>query len=501
MSRHDRAPIQLRKLHVIGAYVLQGTQFYDARGYFREIMRHDATFPVEVQSPSGLQQISVSHSRRDALRGMHKSPYSKFVSVLSGEVYDVICDVRPESPTFRQWVAVRLSAESGNQLYVPAGVAHGFLCLKEATVLYLQGGVFDPPAETDINAFCDKIDIFWPPPFENYVQSLKDANAPALAESIPKHIEMRTCKRVLVIGAMGQLGQAITACHHEDHVVGTYNSGADQTVPYKLDLRGLDVSSEHLESLLEMVRPHIIYLCAGLTWVDGCEICVQEAQVINGVAPGIITRLATRIGAKTVFFSTDYVFEGTKKHGYVESDKAEPLNVYGESKRAGEKNVLLEDRNALVIRTTGLFGPDLGKKNFVYQLCDALRRGETFKCPCDQFGAPTYTVDLARITKFLVNEGASGIFHCVGPETVNRYEFAVRIAKMFNLPERLISSISTEEQFNDSVARHGLAAKRGNFLGLKSERLQTIIKTGEYLRSIEHALIHWKNNPMGASLP
>jgi len=93
------------------------------------------------------KQISVSTSKRDVLRGMHTSPYSKLVGVTSGAVYDVIVDLREDSPTFGKWIAHILSRQNCRQIHIPAGCAHGYLALEDTTMFYLQAGVFTPSLE------------------------------------------------------------------------------------------------------------------------------------------------------------------------------------------------------------------------------------------------------------------------------------------------------------------------------------------------------------------
>lgn len=491
-----------RKLHIHGAFVVVGATISDQRGYFREIFRTDEKYPREIQPQSGVQQISISHSVRDTLRGLHKSTYSKFVSVLSGVIYDVICDLRPESPTFCQWAAVRLSAENGRQLFIPPGVAHGFVCIQDATVLYVQGGVFNPPEEVDIFAFDKQLDIFWPAAQTAYIMSTKDEHAPPFRSAItPCRGQIRPSMRVLVIGGNGQLGRAVTAAHSTEHVVGTYNSRDDDKLSYQLNLEDIASTPQMFESFLELMRPHLVYICAGFTWVDGCELEPHKSEAVNSIAPGIIAKYSRRVGAKTVFYSTDYVFDGKVDKVWLESDEVNPLNTYGKSKLQGEQNVLTADPSALIIRTTGVFGPDAAGKNFIYQLCDALKSKKIFKCPTDQFGAPTYSVDLARISKTLVEKGASGVFHCVGSEISDRYSFALKVAEFCELPSELILPLTTEQQFGDVTSRLGTAALRGKYLGLQSIRLDALIPRSDQVRSIEEALKHWQDNLAGARLP
>ena len=182
-------------LHVCGAYVISGKQFLDARGYFQEIF-HTQKFGKHLLPTHGVQQVSISHSKKDTLRGLHLSQYSKLVTVTQGEVYDVICDLRRDGPSFAQWAAVCLSAENGRQLFIPPGVAHGFLCVRDANVLYVQGGHFNPPLGVDISPFDKELDIFWPCPGVRYIMSSKDMNAQTMQHFIPRSLSFKR-KRIL----------------------------------------------------------------------------------------------------------------------------------------------------------------------------------------------------------------------------------------------------------------------------------------------------------------
>lgn len=145
--------MEIHALCVEGAFVIQGIAFEDERGSFREIF-HSRKLPKELPL-SRLQQISVSSSKEDVLRGLHTSKYYKVISVLKGEIYDVIVDMRKDSPTYLKWSATLLSAENKKQVMVPGGCAHGFLCLKEAIISYLQGGTFDTSQEQVKSVFCN----------------------------------------------------------------------------------------------------------------------------------------------------------------------------------------------------------------------------------------------------------------------------------------------------------------------------------------------------------
>ena len=445
----------------------------------------------------------MSHSFRGVLRGIHRSTYSKLVTAIRGAVYDVIVDLRTNSKTYRRWCAIILSSENRTQVHIPAGCGHGFVCLEDADILYLQGGCFDPRSEMDINPFDESLNIYWPKLDDStsYVMSEKDMRAPNLADL--KDFEgaevtgRPPLRRLLVIGASGQVGGALLEAFGEENVIGTYSNNARPGMVH-FDLEAAAKDPQYTQYLITMCRPEVVCICAGRTWVDGCENEGDVPFLVNRDAPRMIARFTKACGGRTVFFSTDYVFDGERKgHFYTETDVARPVNAYGSSKLAGEVAVLEEDPNALVIRTSGVFGPELQGKNFVYQLCRTLLQGQKMQCATDAYGCPTYSRDLAALTIGLLGAGVSGTFHCVGNLCLSRYEFATRIATCWGLDISCLEGKESREIYLESLQKLGFAAKRGKHFGLSISKLRGVLPEFQ-LRGIEEALLDWKTNPMNA---
>jgi dTDP-4-dehydrorhamnose 3,5-epimerase len=136
--------------------------YLDERGFFKE------TYSRDKYAKAGLHDVwvqdSVSRSRRNVLRGMHVDPrMAKLVQALVGTIYDVIVDLRPDSPTFRRWEGFELSAENHHQLYVPAGFAHGFLAQSdEVVVMYKMSAPYDPAFEGGVRWNDPAVGIAWP---------------------------------------------------------------------------------------------------------------------------------------------------------------------------------------------------------------------------------------------------------------------------------------------------------------------------------------------------
>jgi dTDP-4-dehydrorhamnose reductase len=230
-------------------------------------------------------------------------------------------------------------------------------------------------------------------------------------------------------------------------------------------------------------RPALILLPAAISAVDYIETHHDEAWLINveGVEETVIA--AKKIGAFLVFYSTDYVFDGFKGP-YDEEARTNPLNFYGKTKLEAEKVIGSQMRNFLIIRTCSIYGYEKGGKNFAMQVWERLKEGRNVKVPDDQYGTPTYVEDLSRATLSLVNGKNKGIFNVVGPDYVNRVDFARAVADAFDFKSAAISGVSTE-QLRQSAPR----PKKG---GLKIEKLLT--STGIRMLPLKEGLIKMREN-------
>lgn len=168
-----------------GVLIIEPDVFADDRGYFLETFnarRYREQCGIDVT----FVQDNFSHSKQGVLRGLHfqrAHPQAKLVSVATGEVWDVIVDIDPRSPTFRQYVGVHLSAERKTQVYVPAGYAHGFCVLSEtADFVYKCSDFYRPGDEGGIAWNDPALGIAWP--VAEPVLSEKDARNPMLAEAL-----------------------------------------------------------------------------------------------------------------------------------------------------------------------------------------------------------------------------------------------------------------------------------------------------------------------------
>lgn len=165
-----------------GVVILEPRRFHDDRGFFFESF-NEASY-ARAGLPSRFVQDNISFSEPGILRGLHyqlPNPQGKLCSVLRGEVFDVVVDIRKGSPTFGKWTDVILSFENGRQIYIPPGFAHGFLVTGDCAVFHYKcTALYDPMSEGSIAWNDPEINIDWPR--TNIRLSPKDNTAPRLAE-------------------------------------------------------------------------------------------------------------------------------------------------------------------------------------------------------------------------------------------------------------------------------------------------------------------------------
>lgn len=293
---------------------------------------------------------------------------------------------------------------------------------------------------------------------------------------------MRT---VLVLGAGGLVGSNVAAAFAGDQVVTTYH----RTMPpggLALDI----TDAAATRTLIEHVAPSIIVLAAAEPWVERCERDPIATRRVNVGAALPIARAARAIGALLVVFSSEYVFDGTRGR-YTESDPVRPINEYGRQKVALE-TIARESPRHLICRTSGVFGWEQRRKNFVCQVIDALRSGREFIVAADQVITPTFAPDAGRAVRALVDIGATGIVHVAGPNVLPRTDFAALVCRSFNLDARLVRARATSEL--------GLAAARPAGAGLSDGRLRDLL--GHALLDPAEALTTMRAaEPAGASAP
>jgi dTDP-4-dehydrorhamnose reductase len=218
--------------------------------------------------------------------------------------------------------------------------------------------------------------------------------------------------RILILGAGGRLGGALTREYREKFdVVGLNHPQLDLARP------------EQVRDTLSPVAFDLLINCAAMTNVDLCELQREQAFAINAEAPKLLAGICGEKKAKLIHFSTDYVFDGEKGQPYVETDRAKPVSVYGESKWAGEENVLAMQDRHLVVRVSWVFGPD--RPSFIDAMIKRAREEEEIDAVADKFSTPTYTRDVAgMLPSFFDVDVAGGILHFANAGECSWQEYA-----------------------------------------------------------------------------
>lgn len=249
-------------------------------------------------------------------------------------------------------------------------------------------------------------------------------------------------QKVLVIGGTGLVGNALVrawTARGASVAAATYHCHASGGF-HQLDMQ----DEPGVRALLERFRPGVVAVPAANPFVDYCELHPAETRKVNVDGTLNVARACRDIGARMIFYSSDYVYDGVKGV-YTEEDAPSPLSEYGRQKAECESAVMKLDSRNLVIRTAGAYGWQWEPKNFVLQICTRLSKGETMRVADDIRYNPTYVENLAEITAELIECGSSGLYNVVGSETINRYEFALRVAKAFGLGSKLLLAAHSSE--------------------------------------------------------
>jgi dTDP-4-dehydrorhamnose reductase len=235
-------------------------------------------------------------------------------------------------------------------------------------------------------------------------------------------------KKVLIIGAKGNLGHALAQAY-------------DEAQPTLWDREEIDITDERqCRELLTELKPDLVYNCAAYNAVDQAEAEAGVADNINGYAVGNLARVCAEIDAVLVHFSSNYVFDGKNPEGYAEDDKPNPLSAYGRSKRLGEIELAQNMEKYYLVRTAWLYGyRTAGKKSFIDIMLELAGQDGPVKCVTDEFGSPTYVKDLAQALVALTEqEKPFGIYHLTNSGMASWFDWAKEIFKIQNLDVKML---------------------------------------------------------------
>ncbi|MDR6167151.1 dTDP-4-dehydrorhamnose reductase/dTDP-4-dehydrorhamnose 3,5-epimerase [Microbacterium paludicola] len=414
-----------------GLIVLDLPVHGDSRGWFKENWQREKMTAAGIDLPDfGPVQNNISFN--DAVgttRGIHAEPWDKYVSVATGRIFGAWVDLR-EGPTFGAVYTAEL--DPSRAIFVPRGVGNSYQTLEPDTAYtYLVNDHWSPDATyTFLNLADETAAIEWPIPLDQVEISEKDKNHPRLSDVVPM-----PPKRILVTGANGQLGRALRA-EFGDHPWMEY-AGRDE----------LDLTSPDLASARRWRDYSTIINAAAYTKVDLAETPEGrvDAWAANVTAVAALARIATVNGITLVHVSSDYVFDGTKDGAYTENDPVSPLGVYGQTKAAGDAVVSVVPRH-YIVRTSWVIGDG---NNFVRTMASLAERGIDPKVVDDQIGRLTFTDDIARGIRHLLETGADhGTYNLSsGGDPMSWYEVARTVFELTDADGGRVSPVTTEAYF------------------------------------------------------
>jgi dTDP-4-dehydrorhamnose reductase len=265
-------------------------------------------------------------------------------------------------------------------------------------------------------------------------------------------------RRAVVFGASGQLAVEL--------VRELKSRGYSVTGFTRADVDIADRAA--VESALAGVDPQVVFNAAAYNQVDVAEQEPQAAFLVNGLAVRNLALGCRQVDAQLVHFSTDYVFDGAARHPYAEDDATRPLGAYGVSKLAGEMYARAYLDRALVVRTSGVFGPGglaTARGNFVELMLRLAEGGKPIRVVEDHVASPTFAPLLASRTMDLVERDQSGVFHVGGGTPISWFQFARLIFAAAGLDPVLLATNERE---------YRTAARRPKYSALSNGRIERL---------------------------
>jgi dTDP-4-dehydrorhamnose reductase len=260
--------------------------------------------------------------------------------------------------------------------------------------------------------------------------------------------------KVLVVGAAGQLGQAMTAHLSGEHQVTAWTR-ADIDLTRHQDVR---------EAIVELA-PQAIVNCASFNQVDVAEDEQVTALEVNAMVVGTLARAAAELDATLMHYSTDFVFAGTSRSPHTESDRPEPRSVYAQSKLIGEWLAADAPRH-YVLRVESLFGGP-HRRSSVDRIADAVRAGQPAPVFTDRVVSPSFVPDVTAASAFILRtRPAAGLYHCVNSGHATWLEVGQEIVKRLGASDTSLKPISVNEVT--------LRASRPQFAALSNAKLANV---------------------------
>jgi dTDP-4-dehydrorhamnose reductase/dTDP-4-dehydrorhamnose 3,5-epimerase len=442
----------------------------DNRGWFKENWQREKMVKAGIPD---FQPVQNNISFNDAVgttRGIHAEPWDKYVSVATGKVFGAWVDLR-EGDTFG--TTFTLEIDPTKSIFVPRGVANSFQVLEPDTAYtYLVTDHWSPNAEyAFLNLGDESSAIDWPIPLEKAILSEKDRAHPQLSDVTP--IKPR---KTLVTGANGQLGRALRS-EFPDAEFASRDT--------------FDIAHPESWGDIDWRQYETIINAAAYTAVDAAETNDGrvEAWKVNATAVQHLARLATQNQITLVHISSDYVFDGTEKI-HDEDEPFSPLNVYGQSKAAGDIAAATAPRH-YIARTTWVAGEG---KNFIEIMKGLAEKGVKPSVVNDQVGRLTFTQDLAKGIRHLIDTHAPyGTYNITNDgDPTNWADIAKKTYELSGHNPDDVTGVSTEKYYEAQKADGKVIADRPLQSTLNIAKIQ---KAGFTPREWEEALRDYLAQP------
>ncbi|WP_369044858.1 sugar nucleotide-binding protein [Sinomonas sp. P10A9] len=362
----------------------------DNRGWFKENWQREKMLALGLPDFGPVQNNISFNEKAGTTRGIHAEPWDKYVSVATGRIFGAWVDLR-EGPTFGAVFTAEL--DPSRAIFIPRGVGNAFQTLEDGTAYsYLVNDHWSADAQgeyTFLNLADESAAVPWPIPLEEAELSDKDRAHPRLANVVPMK-----AKKILILGACGQLGKALREAYD--------GAGSPGTVEFATRA-DFDLADPSAYNSRNWSQYSTIINAAAYTAVDRAETPEgrREAWAINVTAVADLARVAVQHRLTFVHISSDYVFDGTAEV-YDEGEAFSPLGVYGQTKAAGDAVVSVVPQH-YIVRTSWVIGEG---NNFVRTMARLAERGVKPSVVNDQIGRLSFAEDIAAGIRHLLETGA-----------------------------------------------------------------------------------------------
>ncbi|GAP57738.1 probable dTDP-4-dehydrorhamnose 3,5-epimerase [Arthrobacter sp. Hiyo1] len=423
-------PLAARETPIPGVVLYELPVHGDNRGWFKENWQREKMVALGLPDFRPVQNNISFNEKAGTTRGIHAEPWDKFISVATGRIFGAWVDLR-EGPSFGAVFTAEL--DPSQAIFIPRGVGNAFQTLEDNTAYtYLVNDHWSADAQsqyTFLNLADETAAIDWPVPLDQAELSDKDKAHPRLAE-----VEPMPSRKILVVGADGQLGKALRGLYDGDPSV-EFAARAD-----------FDLSKEESFDGRNWKNYSAIINAAAYTAVDAAESPEgrEAAWQVNVSAVARLARTAIEHDLTLVHVSSDYVFDGSRE-SHDENEPYTPLGVYGQTKAAGDAVVSVVPRH-YIVRTSWVIGEG---SNFVRTMASLADRGIKPSVVNDQIGRLSFTEDIAAGIRHLLESRAPyGAYNLSNDgEPQSWADIAGDVYELRGASGDDVTGVSTEEYF------------------------------------------------------